>query len=159
MAAPFLIEPDVVDSARRRAAVEYLRAARISLPTWKKLREPARMPAGIENGLKSVDPDAANGGNLWRVHWFNGADRRSRSRVPGHVVLPEALTGVKSPIIVLLGRRFPMIGAHKVLAAYACLVPRLVSGRFDPRNDRAIWPSTGNYCRGGIAISRLLGCI
>jgi len=60
--------------------------------------------------------------------------------------------------VVLLGRRFPMIGAHKVLAAYACLVPRLVTGRFDPARDRAVWPSTGNYCRGGVAISRILGC-
>ena len=51
-----------------------------------------------------------------------------------------------------------MIGAHKVLAAYACLVPRLVTGQFDPTTDRAIWPSTGNYCRGGVAISRILGC-
>ena len=78
--------------------------------------------------------------------------------MPAHVVLPKALTGVKAPIVVLLGRRFPMIGAHKVLAAYACLVPRLVTGRFDPARDRAIWPSTGNYCRGGVAISRILGC-
>ena len=51
-----------------------------------------------------------------------------------------------------------MIGAHKVLAAYACLVPRLVTGQFDPAQDRAVWPSTGNYCRGGVAISRILGC-
>jgi cysteine synthase len=51
-----------------------------------------------------------------------------------------------------------MIAAHKVLAAYACLVPRLVSGRFDPTRQRAVWPSTGNYCRGGVAISRILGC-
>ena len=78
--------------------------------------------------------------------------------LPGHVVLPETLTGIKSPIVVLLGNRFPMIGAHKVLAAYACLVPRLVTGQFDPEHERAIWPSTGNYCRGGIAISRILGC-
>ena len=96
--------------------------------------------------------------NLWRVHWFNAADRRQRVEVPGHVILPEALTGVKAPIVVLLGRRFPMIGAHKVLAAYACLVPRLVTGLFDPQHDRAVWPSTGNYCRGGVAISRILGC-
>jgi cysteine synthase len=74
------------------------------------------------------------------------------------VVLPETLTGVEAPIVVLLGNRFPMIGAHKVLAAYACLVPRLVTGQFDPKHDRAIWPSTGNYCRGGVAISRILGC-
>jgi cysteine synthase len=65
---------------------------------------------------------------------------------------------VQAPIVVLLGCRFPMIGSHKVLAAYACLVPRLVTGQFDPSNDRAVWPSTGNYCRGGVAISRILGC-
>jgi cysteine synthase len=51
-----------------------------------------------------------------------------------------------------------MIGAHKVLAAYGCLVPRLVSGQFDVAGQRAVWPSTGNYCRGGVAISRILGC-
>ncbi len=78
--------------------------------------------------------------------------------MPAHLVLPTELTGVDSPIVVLIGRRFPMIGAHKVLAAYACLVPRLVTGRFDPERDRAVWPSTGNYCRGGVAISRILGC-
>jgi len=51
-----------------------------------------------------------------------------------------------------------MIKAHKVLAAYACLAPRLVAGRFDPTTQRAVWPSTGNYCRGGVAISSILGC-
>ncbi len=40
-----------------------------------------------------------------------------------------------------------------------CLVPRLVSGPFrSRRRNSAIWPSTGNYCRGGVAISRILGC-
>jgi cysteine synthase len=51
-----------------------------------------------------------------------------------------------------------MIDAHKVLAAYGCLVPRVVTGQFDPTRHRAVWPSTGNYCRGGVAISRILGC-
>ena len=51
-----------------------------------------------------------------------------------------------------------MIAAHKVLAAYGCLIPQLVTGRFDPARHRAVWPSTGNYCRGGVAISRILGC-
>ncbi len=51
-----------------------------------------------------------------------------------------------------------MIHAHKVLPAYACLVSRLVTGRFDPSRQRALWPSTGNYCRGGVAISRVVGC-
>jgi cysteine synthase len=78
--------------------------------------------------------------------------------VPAYVELPEALTGVKARIVLALGALFPMIRAHKVLAAYGCLAPRLVSGRFDPTQQRAVWPSTGNYCRGGVAISRILGC-
>ena len=78
--------------------------------------------------------------------------------MPEHVVLPPALTGVESPIVVLFGDRFPMIGAHKVLAAYACLAPRVVTGQFDPTRHRAVWPSTGNYARGGVAISRIMGC-
>ena len=79
------------------------------------------------------------------------------STCPQHVVLaPPTLTGVESPIIVVFGDRFPMITAHKVLAAYACLAPRVVTGQFDPTRHRAIWPSTGNYARGGIAISRIM---
>jgi cysteine synthase len=158
MTNPILMRPEVVDGNRRRAAVESLRASQVALPTWSELADPAVIPAAIGNSLKSVGPDEPNGKNLWRVHWFNDADRRARVPVPGHVVLPEMLTGVKAPIVVLLGRRFPMIGAHKVLAAYGCLAPRLVTGRFDPKRDRAVWPSTGNYCRGGVAISRILGC-
>src|SRR5215510_10097619 len=158
MTRPNLSQPEVVDRKRRQTAVESLRRAQVSLPTWSELADPALIPAARENGLTSIGPDQPDAKNLWRVHWFNDADRRHRTAVPGHVVLPEALTGVKSPIVVLMGRRFPMIGAHKVLAAYACLVPRLVSGQFDPTHDRAVWPSTGNYCRGGVAISRILGC-
>ena len=71
-------------------------------------------------------------------------------------MLTTELTGVDSPIIVAFGDRFPMITAHKVLAAYACLAPRVVTGQFDPTRHRAIWPSTGNYARGGIAISRIM---
>src|SRR5262249_33577297 len=158
MTGPFLFRPEIVDAKRRHAVIEFMRTAQVSLPTWRELADPARIPAAIESSLDSVGPDEANEKNLWRVHWFNAADRKKRVPLPGHVVLPEALTGVKAPIVLLLGRRFPMIGAHKVLAAYACLVPRLVTGGFDPARDRAVWPSTGNYCRGGIAISRILNC-
>ncbi|MFT5631084.1 MAG: cysteine synthase A [Gammaproteobacteria bacterium] len=74
------------------------------------------------------------------------------------MVLPEALTGVKAKIVVALGNRFPMINTHKVLAAYGCLIPRLMSGAFDATRHRAVWPSTGNYRRGGVAIATLLSC-
>ena len=150
--------PDSVDPAVLDRAVRRLREARVVLPTFGELADPSRFPESVVSGLREVDPDAADPRNLLRVHWWNDARRRGRAPVPEHVVLPESLTGVSAPIVVALGNRFPMIGAHKVLAAYACLVPRLVTGRFDPTTQRAVWPSTGNYCRGGVAISRLLGC-
>src|SRR5262249_11901122 len=84
--------------------------------------------------------------------------RTGQIAAPAFVELPETLTGVKARIVLALGALFPMIRAHKVLAAYGCLAPRLVSGRFDPTRQRAVWPSTGNYCRRGVAISRMLGC-
>ena len=102
-----------------------------------------------------ADPQAADPRNLWRVHWYNDLAGR-RVEVPEHVVLPRELTGIDSPVLVVLGNRFPMISTHKVLAAYGCLAPRVVTGQFDPTYHRAIWPSTGNYARGGIAISRLM---
>src|SRR5215204_3799328 len=153
-----LIQPEIVDAGRRRAAVERVRSINAVLPTWSELADPGSISGDILSTLGDVDPDAPQAENLWRVHWFNDASRRETAALPGYVVLPPELTGVAAPIVVLLGRRFPMIGAHKVLAAYACLVPRLVTGTFDPGRDRAIWPSTGNYCRGGVAISRILGC-
>src|SRR5262252_677967 len=149
------IDPVVQDHARRAAAIKRLREIGGRLPTWSELAVP---PKGKSNELSDVGPDDADPRNLWRVHWFNGPDRKTAVDVPDHIVLPPDLTGVKAPVVVLLGRRFPMIGAHKVLAAYACLVPRLVTGRFEPTHDRAVWPSTGNYCRGGVAISRILNC-
>jgi len=146
------------ESAVRRRAVEHARRLGLRLPTFAELAAPETIAADVRSRLAAVDPDAADALNLFRVHWFNAADRRGCVELPGHVVLPRELTGVAAPIVVLLGERFPMIGAHKVLAAYACLVPRLVAGGFDPTAQRAVWPSTGNYCRGGVAISRILGC-
>ena len=150
--------PEIADGTVRGRAVECLRERRVALPTLSQLADPDLIPDRQRGALDSVDPDDPQAANLWRVHWFNDAARRGRADVPGYLVLPAALTGVKAKIVVALGVRFPMIGAHKVLAAYGCLVPRLVIGRFDPTRDKAIWPSTGNYCRGGVAISRTLGC-
>jgi cysteine synthase len=154
----FSLEPEVVDRTRRRAAIDWLRKVGVRLPTWTELQDPGKIKSEHLPSLANVDPNSPNSANLWRVHWFNGPDQKSLIDIPDHIVLPTELTGVKAPIVVLLGCHFPMIGAHKVLAAYACIVPRLVTGQFDPANDRAIWPSTGNYCRGGVAISRVMGC-
>lgn len=149
---------DVADPAVRKKTVARLRRLGVRLPTLSQLADPTRLPIDLTMALAGVDPDEAHPLNLLRVHWHNGPDRRGLVDVPAYLVLPRELTGVESPIIIALGERFPMIGAHKVLAAYACLAPRLATGRFDPEVHRAVWPSTGNYCRGGVAISRILGC-
>jgi cysteine synthase A len=153
-----LLHRDVVDADALARTVEHLRLARIALPTFAQLATPALVPPGVQDALAGVGPDDADPLNLFRVHWHNGPDRQSVVHVPEHLVLPRELTGVEARIVVALGDRFPMIRAHKVLAAYGCLAPRLASGEFDPTRHRAIWPSTGNYCRGGVAVSRLLGC-
>jgi len=149
---------EIVDRAVYARTVERFRDRRIVLPTFAELAEPSLIAPAIRQALAAVDPDAADPLNLFRVHWYNGADRARQAASPGHAVLPAQLTGVDARIVVLFGDRFPLIRAHKVLAAYGCLVPRLVTGRFDPTSQRAVWPSTGNYCRGGVAISRLMSC-
>ena len=130
----------------------------IVLPTFAELADPRRTPASTQAGLAHVGRDDADARNLWRVHWYNDTVSGGLREVPEHVVLPPTFTGVPPRILVAFGDTFPMIGAHKVLAAYACLVPRLVTGAFDPTTQRAVWPSTGNYARGGVAISRIMGC-
>ena len=142
----------VVDEVSIANSVARFRERGIVLPTFAQLAE----PSGIDPAhVGDADPNGPDASNLWRVHWYNDLAGNAVS-VPEHVVLPPSLTGVESPIIVVFGDRFPMIAAHKVLAAYACLAPRVVTGQFDPTHHRAVWPSTGNYARGGIAISRIM---
>ena len=152
------LEHEVVDRDGYRRNVDHLRGLGVELPRISDLADPPARLAARAEAIAGADPDSADARNLFRVHWHNGAERRSLVEVPEHMVLPESLTGVKATIIVALGNRFPMISAHKVLAAYGCLIPRLLSGAFDVTRHRAVWPSTGNYCRGGVAIARLLGC-
>ena len=152
------LETDIVDRQVYENTVRRFRDARIVLPTFAELADPASIPAAATAALAGVDPDAPDARNLFRVHWHNDRTRRGRVAVPDHLVLPSSITGVAARIVVALGDRFPMIGAHKVLAAYGCLAPRVITGQFDPTAHRAVWPSTGNYCRGGVAISRIMGC-
>jgi cysteine synthase len=152
------LEREIVDRNVYERTVARFREAKIVLPTFAELADPTRIPADVRAKLADVDPDSAHPLNLFRVHWYNDDSRRSVTDVPRYAVLPKELTGVDAKILVAFGNRFPMIAAHKVLAAYGCLVPRIVTGQFDPTAHRAVWPSTGNYCRGGVAISRILGC-
>jgi cysteine synthase len=152
------LQTEIVDQSTYRGSIERFREAGIALPTFAQLAEPESIPQSIVDRLSEVAPDDAHPLNLFRVHWNNSADRKQRAAVPQYLELPPSLTGVPARIVLLLGDVFPMIRAHKVLAAYGCLAPRVVTGQFDPTRHRAVWPSTGNYCRGGVAISRIMGC-
>jgi len=148
----------VINPAVQKSNAEALAKAGVVLPKFSELADPLGIDPNIQRELQRVGFDEPHPLNLFRVHWHNTRRERAFARVPEHVVLPPSLTGVDAKIVVLLGNRFPMIRAHKVLAAYACLAPRIVSGEFDLTKHRAVWPSTGNYCRGGVAVSRIVGC-
>jgi len=139
-------------------AVERAKEKNIIIPTLEQMRNPQSIPAPIKRrleklGLWDLDPT-----NLFRITWKN-EPKASGGGFGGvnHIVLPSSLTGVRARIVLMLGKWFPT-GAHKVGAAFGCLAPRLVTGQFDPTEQKAVWPSTGNYCRGGAYDSNLLGC-
>ena len=136
---------------------EYFKKKGIILPKISELTNPHSINENVVKKLKVVNKDVIDPLNLFRVHWFNNRDHSGFSKVPEHIVLPNEITGVEAKIIVNIGRIFPLIAAHKVLAAYGCLLPRILNGDFDYSKHKAVWPSTGNYCRGGVAISRILG--
>ena len=134
------LENTIVDRDAYQRNVNHLRSRGVVLPKIAELADPAAQIAGRVDGISDADPDAADPRNLFRVHWHNGRDRTSLTQVPEHIVLGENVTGVKARIVVAIGDRFPMIDCHKVLAAYGCLIPRLMSGVFDATRHRAVWP-------------------
>jgi len=138
--------------------VQRARERNIIIPTFAQMRDPTLIPDGVKAQLKDVGLWDVASLNLFRITWknepvvfgggFNGVN---------YVELPPSLTGVPARIISLVGKWFPT-GAHKVGATFGCLVPRLVTGQFDPTYQKAVWPSTGNYCRGGAYDAALLAC-
>jgi cysteine synthase len=129
----------------------------VVVPTFAQMKDPASIPSDIREklggvGLWDVDPL-----NLFRISWKNEpVEMGGGFGGVNYIELPSSLTGVDARIIALVGKWFPT-GAHKVGAAFGCLVPPLVTGQFDPTTQKAVWPSTGNYCRGGAYDSALLG--
>ena len=144
------------DSLQR--SVERARAKGIIIPTFAQMRNPDLIPDKIKARLRDVGLWDLNPLNLFRITWRN--EPKESGGVFGDVnfiEIPHELSGVKARIILLTGKWFPT-GCHKVGASFGCLVPRLVTGQFDPTYHKAVWPSTGNYCRGGAFNSKLLAC-
>ena len=130
----------------------------IRIPTFKQMRDPSLVPDSIRQELQSVGLWDLDPRNLFRITWHNVPTPSGGGYGPvNYLELPSELTGTSARILLLEGKWFPT-GAHKVGAAFGCLVPRLVTGQFDPVTQKAVWPSTGNYCRGGAYDSNLLGC-
>lgn len=139
-------------------AVERARERNIIIPTFAQMKDPGLIPEQIKKKLSAVGLWDVNPLNLFRITWKN-EPKESGGGFDGvnYIEFPPELTGVDARIIGLVGKWFPT-GAHKVGAAFGCLVPRLVTGQFDPTSQKAVWPSTGNYCRGGAYDSALLAC-
>ena len=131
----------------------------IIIPTFAQMQNPELVPEKIKAKLTQTGLWDVNPVNLFRVTWKNEAKESGGlfQEVPNYIEFPSALTGVKARIVAMVGKWFPT-GCHKVGASFGCLVPRLVTGQFDATYHKAVWPSTGNYCRGGAFNSKLLAC-
>ena len=130
----------------------------IIIPTLREMQHPEEIPEKIREKLTNVGLWDFNPLNLFRITWKNEQKEfGGLFKGPNYIVLPSELTGVKARIMLMVGKYFPT-GCHKVGASFGCLVPPLVTGQFDSSFSKAVWPSTGNYCRGGAFNSKLLGC-
>ncbi len=147
-----------LNEATLDSAAAVARDRGIGIPTFAMMRDPSLIPDEVKTSLKDIGLWDLHPLNLYRISWHNEptVDGGGFGGV-NYVEWPSSLTGVSARIVSLVGKWFPT-GAHKVGAAFGCLVPRLVTGQFDPATQKAVWPSTGNYCRGGAFDSNLLGC-
>lgn len=152
-----MIDLSLMEDRLERAAAR-AKERGIVIPTFEQMKDPSRIPGATRERLRGVGLWDLDPLNLFRITWKNEpvASGGGFGKV-NTLEFPSTLTGVEARILALAGKWFPT-GAHKVGAAFACLVPRLVTGQFDPTTQKAVWPSTGNYCRGGAYDSALLGC-
>ncbi len=152
-----MIDLTVVEEQLERT-VQRCRERNILIPTFEEMKHPERIPEPIRRELKNIGLWDVHPRNLYRITWKN-------EPVPfgggfggvNYLEIPRELTGVRARILALVGKWFPT-GSHKVGATFGCLVPRLVTGQFDPTRHKAVWPSTGNFCRGGAYVAALLAC-
>ncbi len=118
-------------------------------PTFAEMKDPSLLPAGLRDKAREARPRPLDPLNLFNISW------RSDGAVP-HTVLPEALTGVAAPIVVLSGRHFPT-GSHKVGPGYSILAEKQVAGECAPGEHALVFPSTGNFGIGGAWVGPRMG--
>jgi len=147
-----------INQEQLEKTVKRAREKNIIIPTFKQMKNPELIPNEIKKKLKNIGLWDINSYNLFRITWKNEATKKGGLfGGVNFLEIPPELTGVSARVIGLVGKWFPT-GAHKVGATFGCLVPRLITGQFDPTSQKAVWPSTGNYCRGGAYDAELLSC-
>jgi cysteine synthase len=147
-----------INEKQLKRTIERAKEKNIIIPTFEQMKNPELIPDKIKDKLKDIGLWDINSYNLFRITWKNEAVKKGgQFEGVNFIELPPELTGIKARVIGLVGKWFPT-GAHKVGATFGCLVPRLVTGQFEPTSQKAVWPSTGNYCRGGAYNSELLSC-
>ena len=152
----FRYEVDDADVLKR--TIQRARERDIIIPTYEQMRDPSKVPAKIRDELGQIGLWDLHPRNLFRITWKNEPVRSGGGfQGVNYLEIPQEISGVKARIIVLLGKFFPT-GSHKVGATFGPLVEKLTRGAFDPTRQKALWPSTGNYCRGGAYDSALLAC-
>ncbi len=138
--------------------IKRCRERNIIIPTYEQMRNPDLIPKKIKDELKNIGLWDLNPRNLFRITWKNEPTKKGGGfGKVNYLEIPPELSGVKARIFVLVGKFFPT-GAHKVGATFGPLVEKLIRGAFDPTTQKALWPSTGNYCRGGAYDAYLLAC-
>jgi cysteine synthase A len=118
-------------------------------PTFAEMRDPALVDPAVREKAKEARSRPLDPLNLWNLSW------KADGSVP-FTVLPEALTGVRAPVVVISGRHFPT-GSHKVGPAYSILVERQLDGACAPGEQTLVFPSTGNFGIGGAWVGPRMG--
>jgi cysteine synthase len=118
-------------------------------PTFGEMKDPGLVPPALRDKARAARSRPLDPLNLWNLSW------KADGTVP-FTVLPEALTGVRAPIVVLSGRHFPT-GSHKVGPAYSILVEKQVDGACTPGDETLVFPSTGNFGIGGAWVGPRMG--
>lgn len=148
----------MIDKKQLDRTVVRCRERGIIVPTFAQMKNPSLIPDSIVSELSEIGLWDIHPRNLFRVTWKNEpVEFGGGFGNVNYLNIPEELSGSPANIIGLVGKWFPT-GAHKVGASFGCLAPRLITGQFDPTSQKAVWPSTGNYCRGGAYIANLLAC-
>ena len=147
-----------INEVKLLSNINFIKETGVTLPLYAQMQQPRLISSEIINQMKRVERNSTNPINLYKINWYNATTDSKEdtiSDLPNYLEIPPELTGVRARIIALVGKHFPT-GSHKIGSSYSCLIPKIVTGQFSLVDDYAVWPSTGNFCRGGVYNTAIL---